>query len=65
LGNQAVVNAFAKRLKEVAGFEYVPDPMPMRNTSNAIVYYLFFASQQPVASKIVQFIFNKYRNRRG
>jgi len=34
----------------------------MRNR-NAIVYYLFFASQVDVAEKIVVDIFNKYRNR--
>lgn len=37
----------------------------MRNSTNAVVYYLFFASQQPVASKIVQDIMKKYKNRRG
>ena len=35
----------------------------MRNTMGAIVYYLFFASQRPVALKIVQEIFEKYRDR--
>jgi len=57
-----IVNAFKKRLKEVAGFLNVPDPIPMRNTMNATVYYLFFASQKPVAMKIVRDIFNKYRS---
>ncbi|MBI4683080.1 MAG: hypothetical protein HY757_08280 [Nitrospirae bacterium] len=28
-----------------------------------MVYYLFFASQKPVAAGIIQDIFNKYRNR--
>lgn len=62
--NEAVINAFQKRLKDVAGFAYVPDPMPMRNSKGADVYYLFFASQKPVAAKIVKFIFDKYRNKR-
>lgn len=35
----------------------------MRNTMGAIVYYLYFASQKPVAQNIVTDIFNKYRNR--
>jgi hypothetical protein len=52
------------RLKSVAGFEFVPEPLPMRNSTNAVVYYLFFASHQPVASKIVQDIVKKYKNRR-
>ena len=65
LENQDVVKAFRKRLRDVAGFQQVLEPMPMRNSNNAVVYYLFFASQKPVASKIVQDIFDGYRNRRG
>ena len=37
----------------------------MRNSQNAIVYYLFFASQKPVAEGIVRAIFDKHRNRRS
>jgi three-Cys-motif partner protein len=65
LGNQDVAAAFADRLRSAGHFEYVPEPLPMRNSTNAVVYYLFFASHQPVAEKIVVDIFNKYRNRRG
>lgn len=61
--NDAVMNAFRERLKSVGGFRYVPEPIPMRNSIGAIVYFLFFASQSPVAAKIVRDIFNKYRNR--
>lgn len=64
LTNQAVVDAFRYRLREVAGFSYVPEPMPMRNSRGAVIYYLFFASQKPVAAKIVRDIFSKYRDRR-
>jgi hypothetical protein len=49
---------------EVAGFEYVPEPMPMRNKRNSIVYYLYFASPKPVAANIVQGIFKKYSMRK-
>lgn len=63
--NDTIAEAFRERLKRVAGFDYVPEPMPMRNSVNAIVYYLFFASHKPVADKIVRDIFNKYRNRGG
>jgi three-Cys-motif partner protein len=59
--NNAIVKAFQKRLKDVAGFEFVPDPLPMRNSNKAVVYYLFFASQKPVAKKIITDIFDKYR----
>jgi len=57
------VSSFQKRLKEVAKFRYVPQPLPMRNSIGATVYYLFFASQQQVADRIIKDIFNKYRNR--
>ena len=60
-GNDAIVGAFRKRLREVAGFEFVPEPLPMKNSTNAVVYYLFFASQKPVAQKIIDSIFKKYR----
>lgn len=60
--NAAVVKAFQNRLKKVAGFSYVPEPIPMRNSIGATVYYLFFASQKPAAAEIVKDIFNKYRD---
>jgi three-Cys-motif partner protein len=62
-GNEVIAAAFRKRLKEVAGFQFVPDPLPMKNSNKAVVYYLFFASQKPVADRIVTDIFSKYRAR--
>jgi three-Cys-motif partner protein len=56
-----VVKAFQERLKRIAGFQFVPEPMPMRNSNRTIVYFLFFAAQKPVAKDIVQHIFEKYR----
>jgi three-Cys-motif partner protein len=63
VSNEEVAKAYQKRLKDVAGFAYVPDPMPMRNTRGAVVYYLFFASPNAIGAKIVSDIFNKYRDR--
>ena len=63
-GNLDVVQGFKQRLKEKAGFEYVADPLPMRTQQGAIVYYLFFASQNRVGAKIVKEIFDKYRERK-
>ncbi len=63
--NAAIVEAFRKRLKEAAGFKYVPQPIAMRNLQNAVVYYLYFASQKPVAEGIVRDIFSKYQDKRG
>jgi three-Cys-motif partner protein len=57
--NETIAQAFGERLKAQAGFKHV-EYMPMKNSSNAVVYYLFFASQKPVAKNIVQDIFRKY-----
>jgi three-Cys-motif partner protein len=61
--NAVVAEGFRQRLLNVAGFKHVPDPLPMRNSKGATVYYLFFASQKPAAEDIVTDIFNKYRLR--
>jgi len=63
LGNEAVAEAFRKKLCEKAGFKHVPAPMPMRNSVGAVVYYLFFASQREVGEKIAKDIFSKYEKR--
>lgn len=59
--NEDVAEAFRQRLKDVAGFKYVPRPIPMRNAKGAVIYYLFFASPNQAGGKIVGEIFNKYR----
>ncbi len=59
--NEVIAEGFRQRLLQVAGFNRVPKPLPMRNNTGATVYYLFFASQVDVAEKIIQDIFNKYR----
>ena len=61
--NAVVAAAFRERLRQVAGFKYVPDPMPMRNSRGAVVYYLFFASPNATGAKIVTEIFAQYRDR--
>jgi three-Cys-motif partner protein len=61
--NGVMARAFRERLRQVAGFKHVPEPMPMRNGQGAIVYYLFFASQKPVADHIVRDIFSTYEHR--
>jgi three-Cys-motif partner protein len=59
--NDAIVASFRERLVKVAGFKVVPEPLAMKNSNNAVVYYLFFASQKPVAQRIIDGIFAKYR----
>jgi three-Cys-motif partner protein len=61
--NEDIAEAFRERLNTVAGFAYVPKPIPMRNSRGATVYYLYFATRKAVAAGIVEDIFNTYRNR--
>lgn len=61
VGNEGVAQAYRERLRTDAGFKYVPPPLPMKNSSNATLYYLFFASHKAVAGDIVEQIFDKYR----
>jgi three-Cys-motif partner protein len=64
VSNEEFEQAFRKRLIEVAGFKFVPEPMPMRNSNNSIVYYLYYASQNETGKKIIESIFKKYANMR-
>ncbi len=61
--NEAIVEAFRKRLREVAEFQFVPKPVPMRNSKKSTIYYLFFAAHQEKANKIMSDIFNGYRSK--
>jgi hypothetical protein len=59
--NSVIAEAFRRRLNEVTGFDRVPEPLAMENSKGAIIYYLFFASQNKTAEKIVREIFAKYQ----
>lgn len=59
--NDRVAKAFQKRLREVARFKYVPDPIEMRNSTGATVYYLYFASNNSTGNRIASHIFNRHR----
>jgi three-Cys-motif partner protein len=61
--NEDVAAAYQHRLRNVAGFKYMPKPIPMRNSSGATIYYLFFASQNATGGRIVKDIFERYRQR--
>ena len=63
--NEAIVAAFRERLRKVAGFKYLPEPLAMTNKNNAVVYYLFFASANDTGRRIIEGIFSKYRQRRS
>ncbi|HLW85071.1 MAG TPA: three-Cys-motif partner protein TcmP [Candidatus Sulfotelmatobacter sp.] len=61
--NRRLAEAFRERLKKVAGFKKVPQPLPMRNSKNSVVYYLFFASHKDTAEHIVTYIFDTFGKR--
>ena len=59
--NAEIAAAYRKRLKEIAGFKFVPDPIPMRNSKGTVIYYLFFASNNQTGDKIARAVLRKYR----
>lgn len=61
--NRTIAEAFRKRLEEKAGFRYVPEPIPLRNTKGATLFYLFFASHNKTGEKIARHILKKYKDR--
>jgi three-Cys-motif partner protein len=64
VSNQRFAQAFRERLRRVAGFKRVPEPLPMRNSKGSAVYYLFFASHKGTAEHIVKYIFDNFGRRR-
>jgi three-Cys-motif partner protein len=59
--NQTLAKWFQKRIETVAGFNFVPDPMLMQNSRGGKLYFLYFASHQSVAQKVILDIFKKHR----
>ena len=67
--NYDLAQAYRERLTKVAGFGYVPDPLPMRTKTGSTIYYFYFAAPRSkggeTAGKILTHIFNKYRKLLG
>ncbi len=63
--NRKIAEAYRRRLIEVAGFAFAPEPLPFLNRTGATIYYLFFASPNKTGHEIVQDIFRKHRARLG
>jgi hypothetical protein len=55
---------FGRRLKDVACFPHVTDPMPLRNVEDRVTHYLFFASPNSIGARIAREIFSEYGQRR-
>jgi three-Cys-motif partner protein len=65
VSNEKFDAAWRERLRTKAGFKFVSEPMPMKTKTNSVIYYLYFASQKPVAANIVKDIFDKYKKLQG
>lgn len=59
--NEQVAKAFCNRLSSC--FSYVQEPIPMKNSKKAIVYYLIMASNNPRASAIQSSFSRKHRGK--
>lgn len=59
--NDAVAESFRERLKNQAGFKFVPEPIKVKNSIGATLYYLFFASHNETGCKIAEHILKSYR----
>jgi three-Cys-motif partner protein len=62
VSNERVVEAYRKRLR-AAGFKEVPEPIAMKNRTNAPLYYLFFGSQNRTAARIASEVMARYGHR--
>jgi three-Cys-motif partner protein len=63
--NEQFAEAYRERLKNVARFRYVPRPLPMKTEKQSTIYYLYFASPNATANRIVEYIFEKHRKGQG
>lgn len=52
--------AYCRRLKEIAGFQFVLDPLPMRNYQGITLYYLIFACEDKLAKRVGGQIVRKF-----
>ncbi len=55
-----IIAAFRQRLRDVAGFEIVGKPIPMRNTKGRTIYHLLFASHNAKASDVMRSLDHRF-----
>jgi three-Cys-motif partner protein len=63
--NGKISEAYRRRLINVAGFAYAPEPLRFVNSLGRTIYYLFFASPNQTGKMIVEDIFRKHREKQG
>lgn len=49
--NDTIARALQKRLKEVAGFKHVPEPLPMRNSKTIQEFRVYYPRGAPNGSR--------------
>jgi three-Cys-motif partner protein len=49
-----IISAFRDRLRSVAGFKIVSNPIPMRNTAGRVIYHLLVASHNAKAADVIR-----------
>ena len=59
--NKVVAEASPRAVEESSGFADVPELLPMTNSKNAVLYYLFFAAKHRAAANIAADIFKRAR----
>jgi hypothetical protein len=62
-GNDPVLQAYRKRLLDVAGFKFVSDALPMTNEANVVVYHLIGASQVRQSIDVFNSVFKRWRKK--
>lgn len=65
VNNDDIVNFYRQRLLEQGGYEFVTEPLPMKNSQNATLYYILLASNNATAVRIMDEILDKYRKPRN
>jgi len=58
-GCREIAEILRKRIRDNAGFKHVAQPHPSKNNRGSILFFLFLASQKPVAEKVMNYIVQK------
>lgn len=65
VNNDEIVQIYRQRLQDEGGFGFVTEPLPMKNSQNAVLYYILLASNNETAVRIMNEILDKYRKPRN
>lgn len=65
VNNADIVGIYRQRLLDEGSFDFVTDPLPMKNSQNAVLYYILMASNNETAVHIMNQVLDKYRKPRN